>query len=406
VIDQLIAEHGSPLWLVDLDRAAARLREFRTAWEAAWPGVEVAYSYKTNRLPAILRTIAAEGAGHEVVCAAEYALARDLLQADGSAIVVNGPAKPTELLERAGQDGALVIVDSAAELDRAAAAGVERCGVRVAIPGAGAGVTRFGIPVAEVPATVHAARALGLSLEVLSAHVVSTGFSRPLGRGEHLAASMTVQWPPRPERHAHAAAVIGTLARELAVGVVDLGGGHPAGPGLDEHVAAVAGALRASGFAGHLLFEPGRAIVADAVDLALTVMAVKQLEDGRPCGIVDGGTNLLPGAMWTWPRIETVGEPAGPRTPTLVTGPLCLNVDVLSPDAQLPSLQPGDVLIARAVGAYHQAQSTQFGDLRPAVVAWADDRWRLVARAETLADITAGDVAPRALAGTWNEEEP
>ena len=60
---ELMAEHGSPLWLVDLDRVRTRLREFRGAWRRAWPDVEVAYSYKTNRLPAILLALAAEGAG-------------------------------------------------------------------------------------------------------------------------------------------------------------------------------------------------------------------------------------------------------------------------------------------------------------------------------------------------------
>jgi diaminopimelate decarboxylase len=116
----LLAEHGSPLWLVDLDRVRERWRGFRDAFDACWPDVEIAYSYKTNRLPAILRTLAAEGAGHEVVCAAEYALARDAIGADGSRIVVNGPAKPDALLARAADDGALVIADAADELERAA----------------------------------------------------------------------------------------------------------------------------------------------------------------------------------------------------------------------------------------------------------------------------------------------
>jgi diaminopimelate decarboxylase len=68
---ELMAEHGSPLWLVDVDRVRTRLRDFRGAWERAWPAVEIAYSYKTNRQPAIILALAAEGAGHEVVCEAE-----------------------------------------------------------------------------------------------------------------------------------------------------------------------------------------------------------------------------------------------------------------------------------------------------------------------------------------------
>jgi diaminopimelate decarboxylase len=405
VIGELVAAHGSPLWLVDLDRVRERLREFRATWQAEWPDVAVAYSYKTNRLPAILHAIAAEGAGHEVVCAAEYALARDLVGADGPAVIVNGPAKPAALLERAARDGALVIVDSTAEIERAAAAGVERVGVRVALAGVGVGATRFGIRAREVPAAARTARALGLSVEVVSGHVVSTGLRRPLGDGVHLAESVTVQWPPSPARHARAAAVLGALAREVAVDVVDLGGGHPAGPALALHAGAAADALRAAGFAGRLLLEPGRAIVADAVDLALGVVAVKRLEDGTRCVLVDGGTNLLPGALWAWPRIEPATGVGGPRAATLVSGPLCLNVDVLSPDASLPEVRPGDLLVARDVGAYQQAQSTQFGDLRPAVVAREAGRWRLVARGESIDDINAGDLAASAVPGVWKESD-
>ena len=133
-----------------------RLREFRAAWTQAWPETEVAYSYKTNRLPALLRALAAEGAGHEVVCEAEYAMARDAIGAAGPDVIVNGPVKSDALLERAASDGALVVVDSKPEIARAARAGVERVGLRVALPGIGVEPTRFGIAPARVPEAVAA----------------------------------------------------------------------------------------------------------------------------------------------------------------------------------------------------------------------------------------------------------
>jgi diaminopimelate decarboxylase len=391
VIGDLVAEHGSPLWLVDLDRIRERLNEFRAGWQAVWPDVEVAYSYKTNRLPAILRAVADEGAGAEVVCWAEYAIARDVIGHDGESIVVNGPAKPAALVQRASGDGALVIADSAAELPAVAAAGAQRVGLRVSLPGVGVGLSRFGIEPGTVVAAAGEARALGLTVEVLSAHLVSTGFAHALGDG-NLAAAICVEWPPAPERHVRAAAILADLAREAAIGCVDLGGGHPPAPGLEPHASVVAAALRERGFGGRLLLEPGRAIVADAVELALTVVAVKRLADGTRCVIVDGGTNLLPGALWGWPRIELAEPTTGRHEPTLVTGPLCLNIDVLAPAAPLPVLAPGDVLLARAVGAYQLSQSTRFGELRPAVVGREDGRWRLVERGETIADLIAGDL--------------
>jgi diaminopimelate decarboxylase len=395
-VHTLLAEHGSPLWLVDVDRVRARVRGFRDAWEAAWPDVAVAYSYKTNRLPAIVRALAEEGAGHEVVCEAEYALARDAIGAAGPDIVVNGPAKPAALLSRAAADGALVIADGVDELERLAAAGGRRAGLRVAVPGIGVEPTRFGIAPAAVAAAVERARALGLHVEALGAHLVSTGFDRPLASAPRLGAAISVHWPPAPDGHARAAGLLGRLARELGIGTVDLGGGFPAAPAVATHARAVARALRDSGFGGRLLLEPGRALVSDAVDLACTVVAIKRQADGARCVVVDAGTNLLPGALWAWPAIDALAD--GPTEPALVSGPLCLNVDVLHPAAPLPAVAAGDALLVHAVGAYQQAQSTRFGDLQPAVVAREEGRWRVCVRRETLEDLLAGDV-DAALAG-------
>jgi hypothetical protein len=243
-----------------------------------------------------------------------------------------------------------------------------------------------------VPEAAARARALGLELVAVSAHLVSTGFDRPLADTPRLGAAITVQWPPAPDGHAAAADRLGRLAVELDVAAIDLGGGFPAGPAVAEHAATVAGALGATGFAGRLILEPGRALVTDAVALAFSVVAIKELDGGARCVVVDAGTNLLPGALWSWPAIEAVDAPGRATSPALVSGPLCLNVDVLHPAAALPDVRPGDALIARRAGAYQQAQSTRFGDLRPAVLALDDGRWRVCQRRETLDDLLAGDL--------------
>ena len=388
-IRELLDEHGSPLWLVDVDRVRDRLADFMSAWSAEWPAVEVSYSYKTNRTTAILRALADEGAGAEVVCAAEYALARHL-GVDGSRITLNGPAKSDALLEAASAQDALVIADSEPELERLAKARVRRAGLRVGLPGAEGQPSRFGISPDAIPAAARRARDLGLGLEVLSVHLVSTDFATPLDVDATLAASIRVAWGKPPAGHAEAAATLARLAQELDVGAVDLGGGFPAAPAVAGHAAAVSGALRAEGFSGTLMLEPGRALVADAVDLACTVVAVKRLPGGRECAVVDAGTNLLPGALWGWPRLEAL-EPRPGGGPTLVSGPLCLNVDVVSPAAELGALAAGDLLVARGVGAYQQVQSTQFGDLRPAVVVRDGGRWRPHRRRETISDLVRLD---------------
>ncbi len=378
---ELLATYGSPLWLADVDRFRANLGGFAAAWRAQWPDVRIAYSYKTNRLPAFLQAAALEGASAEVVSEAEYELAAGMVEIDPAQIVVDGPAKPDLLLARAAADGALVLADSAAELARAAAAGLTQIGLRVSLDSFTGAQTRFGIPPSEIGAAANAAAALGLSVQALSTHLVSTDFHPGTG-------SVVMSWPRPPDEHAEASRVLAALAAELAedahvIAIIDLGGGFPPAPEVDEHARVVAGALREGGFGGELLLEPGRAIVADAVDLALTVVAVKTLADGTRCLVGDAGTNFLPGALTSPPRLRAP-DAEGPRAAALLTGPLCLNVDVVHPHAPLPELRPGAALVAEAVGAYQQVTSTQFGEPRPAVVVREDGTWTLHVAAESL----------------------
>ncbi len=379
---ELVAEHGSPLWLADVDRFCANLRSFRAAWRTHWAQTQVAYSYKTNRLLAFLQSAEQDGSFAEVVCEAEYTLAAAIVEVDPRSILVDGPAKPDSLLRRAGAGGALVLADSVAELERAAAHGVRRIGLRVALASFTGARTRFGIPPAEIAAAAHAADGLGLAVEALSTHLVSTDFDPRSGQ-------VVTSWPRAAAEHGRAAHTLAGLAAGLAthghaISLIDLGGGFPPADAVERHAQAVADALRQAGFGGTLMLEPGRALVADAVDLAFTVIAVKTLADGCRCLVCDAGTNLLPGALSGPPQLEAPDADPGVTSPALVTGPLCLNIDVLHPSTELPVLSPGAVLVARGVGAYQQTCSTQFGEPRPAVVAREAGRWRLHQPAESL----------------------
>ncbi|MDQ3632363.1 MAG: alanine racemase, partial [Actinomycetota bacterium] len=213
-VAELIAEHGSPLWLADVDRVRRNHRAFRATWQAAWPHVSVSYSYKTNRTLAFLRALHADGARPEVVCAAEYALAVDAIGADGAVVTLNGPAKGGALLARAAADGALVVADTAEELERMAAAGVRRAGLRVALAG-DQPTSRFGLPPEEVVTAGRRAVALGLQLEALCVHLVSTDFVAEPSVERTLGASVRVGWAKSPALHADAAGVLARLVAEL-----------------------------------------------------------------------------------------------------------------------------------------------------------------------------------------------
>ena len=303
-VAELLSEHGSPLWLANLDVVRDRLRSFTAAWDNVWPEVEVAYSYQANRLPAILRTLAAAGAGHQVACEAEYVLARTVARAPGKRIVVQGPYKSVDLLDSAARDGALVVADSEDDLRRATAAGVRRLGLRVETAAVGHGPSQYGVPDAKVTAVHRDAAARGLRLEALAFNLPITGFERPLSQVRQFIEDVVTRWPQPPERFAAATRLVASLAVRLGVPVVDIGGGLPPAPDEQVYARTIAGALGAVGFEGRLLAEPGRAIVGEAVELACTVRAVKRLFGRTRCVVVDAGTDLLPGAHWRWPHVD------------------------------------------------------------------------------------------------------
>ena len=391
-VADLLAEHGSPLWLANLDVVRDRQRSFTAAWCAEWPDVEIAYSQKANRLPAILRTLAEKGTGHQVACEAEYCLARSVADADGRSIVVQGPAKPPALLDRAAADGALVVVDTLAELRRLAAAGVTRVGVRVCLPGVGHGTSHFGVPMAEVSMAPRHAAALGLRIEALAVHLVSAGFDRPMAEIQRLASALVVKWPQPPERFAAAAKMLAGLAVRMGVP------GHRRRRGLPAR--SRRGRLRAR---RHRRDRRGR-LRGSRAGRARARARGRRRGPGR-----HGHRGQAPARSPPLHRPGRGSQPAarnalrvadhrGARHPrpgrraALVTGPLCSNVDVLHPAADLPALAEGDAVVIRGVGAYQQTQSTQFGDLRPAVVARDDGHWRLVSRRETVEDLIATDL--------------
>src|SRR5213592_3724097 len=110
----LAAEFGTPLVVYDEDTLRANARAYR----AAAPGALIAYGTKAFPSVAVLRLFAEEGLGADVstVGELEFALRAGL---DGAALVIHGNNKEDELLQRSIEVGALIVLDSLDELERA-----------------------------------------------------------------------------------------------------------------------------------------------------------------------------------------------------------------------------------------------------------------------------------------------
>jgi diaminopimelate decarboxylase len=83
-----------------------------------------------------------------------------------------------------------------------------------------------------------------------------------------------------------------------------------------------------------------------------------------------------------------------PNTQTVtLAGPYCESGDLLIQSVEMPELEPGDLVVVPAAGAYCLPMSSNYnGALRPAVVTIDKGSARLVQRRQTLHDLQSLDV--------------
>ncbi len=362
---------GTPLYVTDLDAAAERA----TAWRRALPGALVAFAVKANPDPALLRRLAAEGIGFEVVGPVELALA---LRAGATAdrIVVNGAGQTDADLTAALDSGALVNAETIGGLE-AMLRHPGRIGMRVnpALDAGthphlatGAADSKFGIGLDELPAALELVRKAGRRLESIGAHIGSD--VRQL------------------EPFAALAELLGQLATDAGAERIDLGGGFAGSP----H--AYADAVRPHlPEPARLIVEPGRGIVADAGWLLTRVVR----SQARGHLIADAGmTELIRPMLYgaSHPVMLVTPGRSVDDGPWTLSGPICEAGDVLARDLQLgPSVGEGALLAIGEVGAYGLSMTSSYnGRLRPAQAVIEGGELRLSRRRETLEDLAARDV--------------
>ena len=376
----LVAQFGSPLFVLSERQLRRSYQAVLRAFATRYPRVQLAWSYKTNYLNAVCRTFHQEGAWAEVVSGME--LEKALLNGvPGPHILFNGPGKRRADLERACAVDTLIHLDNADELhlllEVAATAGrPPRVALRVNMDtGLYPQWDRFGFNLEN-----------GEAWQALT-RVVQSGRLTLVGLHCHIGTYVL-----QPEAYGQATTKLAALARRCQrelhtlVDYLDLGGGFPStntlkgaylpaadtAPPLDEYAEAVAGALLGAGFAPDerplLVLEAGRAVVDDAGSLIGSVLANKRLADGRRATILDFGVNLLFTSFWYDHHISPARTYTGQPEPTVLYGPLCMNIDQLRASIALPLMAPGDQVVVHKVGAYNLSQWQQFINLRPNVV--------------------------------------
>ncbi|XOV80440.1 MAG: diaminopimelate decarboxylase [Aestuariibacter sp.] len=180
----------------------------------------------------------------------------------------------------------------------------------------------------------------------------------------------------------------------IAINHLDVGGGlgvnyqQETPPHPDEYAAALASRLE------HrrdlkLIFEPGRAIMANAGILLTKVEYLKAGEE-KHFAIVDAAMNdlLRPALYNAWQNIIPVDRTLQRQTHLYdVVGPICETGDFLGKDREL-ALAQGDLLAVRSAGAYGFAMASNYNTRARAVeVIVAGQQVHLVREREKLQDL-------------------
>jgi diaminopimelate decarboxylase len=407
----LLAEHGSPLYVVSESRLRRDYDDFLAAFSESFVDTRIAYSVKTNYLPAVCAILREQGAWMEVVSGMEYALVR-ALDVPADQIIMNGPHKTRSDIEQAVGEGALVNIDNFDELAMVDAVAraldtVARVGIRVSFRYGSAAWTKFGFSDDNGDsrrALEHIARSDHMDLALLHHH----------GGTFVLIHDLYAQAADRLIDLARHAREIG-----LAPTMVDFGGGFPSRNTLKPEFDVPGGSVRRGNFwfayadailerledakalfGGRptLVLEPGRALVDACTRLLCTVVARKRIPGQGEAVIVDAGVNLVPTVCYYDHDLHLPADAAegreGRLAPVDVYGPLCMQTDKLRTQALLPELQVGDPLAIGNVGAYCHTQSMQFINERPATVLVGAAGTELIRRRETWRDVFALDHLP------------
>jgi len=362
---------GTPAYVYATAAMTAAYRDFVSALDGL--PATVCYSVKANSNLAVIRTLAALGAGADVVSEGEL---RRALAAGVPVrrIVFAGVGKTRAELAAALDAGILQInVESEPELtglsELAAARGIEApVALRVnpdvdakthdAIATGRKG-NKFGIDIAEARRIyARGARMPGISMHGVAVHIGSqlTGlepFRVAFGRVARLVAEL------RADGH--------------EVRRIDLGGGlgiryrDERPPTVAEYAAAVRESV--GGLDCELLFEPGRLLVGNAGVLLSRVLYVKDGQSRRFV-IVDAAMNdlLRPSMYGAYHEILPVRapHPGAALAPVDVVGPVCESGDMLAAGRPMPPLVTDDLLAICGAGAYGAVMASAYNTRLPA----------------------------------------
>jgi ornithine decarboxylase len=359
-IRRLVYEFGSPLLVVDCERIRAQYRKLARAL----PGVDLHYALKPLPHAAAVKSVMGVGGWLDLASTGEVQLAAALKVAPERCIHSH-PIKSERDIRNALHFGVRSFVaDNADEVRKFArlAAHAELL-LRISFRAAGALCDlsrKFGCDPEDALGLARLAADLGITVRGLSFHVGSQA--------------------PDPAKHVEAVGACGELiaaARRERLGILDtldIGGGFPIAYDkrmldINRFCAPIRAALAKLPRRLRIIAEPGRYIVGPAAIGVASVVGRAQRAGRWWYYLDDGLYGSYSGQHYDHARYPLDAlRTTSPREACVLAGPTCDSIDVIAENVMLPRLKSGDLIVARAMGAYTWACASEFNFLPKATV--------------------------------------
>ncbi len=408
ILQDLEQKHGECFYLLDLSKFKENYTQFLDCFRAIYPNTNIGYSYKTNYIPKICKSVFDLGGYAEVVSQMEYDLAIKI-GVPPSRIIFNGPLKYTQDLERAVLAGSIVNLDSLQEvqiIDELAQRLPEQqifVGLRCNFDIDFDRISRFGLDVegGDLDYIFKRFKELG-NCHVRGLHCHFSTEQRSLASY----ALRTKKILETADRYFLAG---GASQNENRVPeYIDVGGGYFGHmdenlrqqfdfdiPTYQEYAEVIATQLSkryGSESQPQLIIEPGVALVANVMKFVGKVVALKTMRS-RHLALVTGSIHTVKPSKQL-PLTVYKNELAHPRiesnTPIDLVGYTCMEHDCLYPAYPVP-VSIGDYTVFDNVGAYSVVFKPPFIWPSPPIVSYesTEDVYTLARRQETTDDVFA-----------------
>lgn len=359
-IEQLASQFGAPLMVLDCD---AIRRQYR-ALKHALPGVVLHFALKPLPHAAVVRALLDEGASFDLATSGEVDLVASQGVPSERTIHTHPIKRDSDIRDALAYGCTVFVVDNINELEKFIAYKDQaEILVRLSFRNKDAFADlskKFGCSPEAAIDIISLAQQLGIRIKGLSFHVGSQS--------------------PNPTKYVEAINASAKVVKQVAelglpaLSTLDIGGGFPVPYSadvlpIDVFCAPINIALAQLPETMQIIAEPGRFIVASSVTSVASIMGQATREGKAWYYLDDGVYGSFSGLMFdeaAYP-IDSAKQD-GERFESVLAGPTCDSIDVISDSIMLPKLNNGDLIISRMMGAYTLATATDFNFFKRAEV--------------------------------------